>query len=144
MAGNTHQELFRLAEAELETENKTTEESVEPEDMLPLGYLEVGGRRYPEPTCYAYILLERVASGRLPYGLTSTERGLYLLWIVLHQNRPADLGALTQRPIPEAELARFAAEYSPEELYLFARTYLPSVVGAVKKKALRQPTPILG
>ncbi|MCK4594733.1 hypothetical protein KAU45_09545, partial [bacterium] len=58
-------------------------------------------------------------------------------------NRPADLGALTQRPIPEAELARFAAEYSPEELYLFARTYLSSVVRAVKKKALRQPKPTM-
>jgi hypothetical protein len=133
------QELFRLAGSELDGEETSTGEAVEPEGLLPVGTVEIGGRVYPEPTCYAYVLLERVASGRLPYELTSTERGLYLLWVVRHQDRPAELAALTQRPITEAELARFATEYSPEELYLFATEYLRRVVGAVKKKALRPP-----
>ena len=141
MAEPARQELFHLAEAELERDAAPEVDEIDPEDLLPLGFIEVGGRRYPEPTCYAYILMERVASGRLPYELTSTERGLYLLWVVRHQNRPADLSALTQRPLPEAELSRFAAGCSPEELYLFTGEYLPLVVRAVKKKARRQSEP---
>lgn len=128
-------ELFRLAGAALDGDDAGTEGAVEPEELLPPGSVEVGGRLYPEPTCYAYVMLERVASGHLPYELTATERALYLLWVVLHQDSPAELAALTQRPLAEAELARFSAEHTPAELTAFLEGYLPSASGAVKKKA---------
>jgi len=137
-------ELFRLAGAALDGEEVGTEDAVEPEELIPLGSLEIGGRLYPEPTCYAYVLLERVASGRLPYELTATERALYLLWVVLHQESPAELAALTQRPLAEAELARFAAEHTPGELRAFLEGYLPSASRAVKKKAPPPAIPVRG
>ena len=129
------QELLRLAEAELDGEKAGPAEPLEPEELLPSGQVEVGGRLYPEPTCYACVLMERIATGRLPYELTATERGLYLLWVVLHQQNPAELAALTQRPLAEAELARFAAEHGAGELFCFLEGYLPSAVGRVKKKS---------
>ncbi|OGD78484.1 MAG: hypothetical protein A2Y64_09390 [Candidatus Coatesbacteria bacterium RBG_13_66_14] len=128
-------ELFRLAGDALDGEVAGPEDAVEPEELLPSGSVEIGGRLYPEPTCYAYVLLERVASGRLPYELTATERALYLLWVVLHQGSPAELAALTQRPLAEAELARFSAEHTPGELRSFLEGYLQSASSAVKKKA---------
>ncbi|MCX7021137.1 MAG: hypothetical protein NTW26_02470, partial [bacterium] len=136
------QDLFRLAGAALDGDDAGTEDAVEPEELLPPGNVEIGGRLYPEPTCYAYVLLERVASGRLPYELTATERALYLLWIVLRQESPAELAALTQRPLAEAELARFAAEHTPAELRAFLEGYLPSASHAVKKKAPTPATPV--
>jgi hypothetical protein len=136
-------ELFRLAGDALDGEDGESPDAVEPEELLPPGVVEIAGRRYPEPTCYAYVMLERVASGHLPYELTATERALYLLWVVLHQESPAELAALTQRPLAEAELARFAADHTPAELTAFLEGYLPSASQAVKKKAPPVP-PVRG
>jgi len=138
MAELLREELFRRADEALLEENERIAEPA-PEDFLDGGVVLIGEYRYPEPTCYAYVLLERVARGGLPYELTPTETGLYLLWIVLHQDAPAELAALTQRPLPETELAVFAREHPPAELYRFTREYLPRALEVVRKKAGAEP-----
>ncbi len=125
----------RLVEEPLDA---AEDEPLSPEDFLPKGYIEVGGYRFAEPTCYAWLLLERIAVGGLPYALTPTERLLYLLWVVRNQDEPAWLAALTQRRLPEGELASFAEECTTEELTAFATGYLPTVAASLKKK-LTQP-----
>ena len=115
-------------------------EAVAPEEFLPKGYIEVDNYRFPEPTCYAWLLLERVAAGSLPYRLTPTERLLYLLWVVQNQGSPERLAALTQRRLPEGELASFAEKRTAEELTAFATVYLPTVAEQLKKK-LTPPQP---
>jgi|GEM_PF-4168294 len=116
-------------------------EAISPEEFLPKGYIKVDNYRFPEPTCYAWLLLERVAAGSLPYRLTPTERLLYLLWVVQNQEEPSRLAALTQSRLPEGELASFAEERTTEELTAFATGYLPTVADSLKKK-LTPTTPV--
>jgi hypothetical protein len=138
MAELLREELFKRADEALADESASGSEPA-PEDFLTERTVQIGDYRYPEPTCYAYVLLERIARGGLPYELTPTETGLYLLWVVLHQDRPAELAALTQRPLPEAELAAFARRHPPTELYRFTREYLPRALEVVRKKAGAEP-----
>lgn len=132
------EDLFQRAAEALDNETEEAADGVAPEEFIERGRenggIEIGGLVYPEPSCYAYILLERIAAGRLPYELGPTERGLYLLWTVLNQDSPAELAALSQRPLPESELVRFAAAHPPEELYRFVREYPPRALEVVRKK----------
>lgn len=139
MDDDRSRELFRRAAESLEAEEVMEAgggvETPEPEAFLEDGDIVIEGRSYPEPTCYAYIMLERIATRRLPYELGPTERGLYMLWVVFNQERPAELAALTQRPLPESRLTSFAEAHPPAELHAFLREYPSRVAEVVRKKA---------